>query len=273
MKVCATCAVERAEPLPERCPICADERQYVPASGQVWLSLTEVSSAHAIRLQELEPNLVGVRTVPDAGIGQTALVAMTSDGGLLWDPPGSIDDPAVEAVARLGPIRAIAASHPHMSGVQVEWSRALGGVPILVNEADREWLGRTDPAIEFWRERIDIVPEITIYRIGGHFPGSAVALWRSGAEGHGVLLAGDTIAPNPDRRTIAFMWSYPNRIPLSGGVAERIADQLEPLEFDRVYGNFGNDIPSEAKQALRFSARRHADWANGRFDHRTKAGA
>lgn len=175
MKVCATCAVERAEPLPERCPICADERQYVPASGQVWLSLTEVSSAHAIRLQELEPNLVG--------------------------------------------------------------------------------------------------PEITIYRIGGHFPGSAVALWRSGAEGHGVLLAGDTIAPNPDRRTIAFMWSYPNRIPLSGGVAERIADQLEPLEFDRVYGNFGNDIPSEAKQALRFSARRHADWANGRFDHRTKAGA
>ena len=33
---CRTCAVEYAEPLPDVCPICADERQYVPATGQAW---------------------------------------------------------------------------------------------------------------------------------------------------------------------------------------------------------------------------------------------
>ncbi|WP_024820912.1 hypothetical protein [Arthrobacter sp. 31Y] len=30
MLICATCAVERDEPVPDLFPICADERQYVP---------------------------------------------------------------------------------------------------------------------------------------------------------------------------------------------------------------------------------------------------
>lgn len=38
---CATCGVERAEPLPEVCPICADERQFVPSDGQQWTSPAE----------------------------------------------------------------------------------------------------------------------------------------------------------------------------------------------------------------------------------------
>ncbi|RZU61328.1 hydrolase [Zhihengliuella halotolerans] len=269
MRICATCGVEREEPLPETCPICADERQYVPASGQEWLALEEMSASHELRLRAFEPGLTGLRAHPKVGIGHTALVAATGEGGLLWDPPAYIDDDAVRAVVALGPIRAVAASHPHMFGVQVEWSRALGGVPVLVNEADREWLGRGDPAIEFWGERFEVAPQIVLHRVGGHFPGSAVAHWRSGAEGRGVLLAGDAFAPNPDGRTLTFLWSYPNRIPLSGAVAQRIVEQLEPLEFDRVYANFGNCHESGAQEALRYSARRHAAWASGEFDHLT----
>lgn len=269
MRICATCGVERADPLPETCPICADERQYVPASGQEWLALEDLAPDHEVALHAFEPGLTGLRTRPKVGIGHTALVAATGEGGLLWDPPAYIDDDAVRAVAALGPIRAVAASHPHMFGVQVEWSRALGGVPVLVNAADREWLGRPDPAVEFWDESADVLPQIVLHRVGGHFPGSAVALWRSGAEGRGVLLAGDAVAPNPDGKTLGFMWSYPNYVPLSGAVARRIVERLEPLEFDRVYANFGNSIGSGAKEALRYSARRHAAWAGGEFDHLT----
>ena len=33
---CATCGVEHGPDLPEVCPICADERQWVPEGGQAW---------------------------------------------------------------------------------------------------------------------------------------------------------------------------------------------------------------------------------------------
>jgi hypothetical protein len=65
------------------------------------------------------------------------------------------------------------------------------------------------------------------------------------------------------------MRSYPNRLPLSGAVALRIAARLEGLEFDRIYGNFNNVIHSGAKNALRDSAQRHAAWTRGDFDHLT----
>lgn len=49
----------------------------------------------------------------------------------------SIDD-AVARVRELGGVAYVAASHPHMFGVQVEWSRAFGGVPVLVSAADAD---------------------------------------------------------------------------------------------------------------------------------------
>ena len=84
-----------------------------------------------------------------------------------------------------------------------------------------------------------------------------------------MLLAGDAVFPNPDRRSVSFMRSYPNRIPLSGNVVQRIAAQLEGLHFDRLYNNFGAVVPSDAKAVLRRSADRHAAWTRGDFDHLT----
>ncbi|WP_159698568.1 hydrolase [Arthrobacter sp. 18067] len=270
MLICAACAVERDEAIPELCPICTDERQYVPDEGQKWLSLEELMLAgQRITLEETEPGLIGISTEPKVGIGQTAQLVVTSVGSLLWDPVGYVDDDAVKAVLERGPVLAVAASHPHMFGVQVEWSRRLGGVPVLVADADRQWLGRDDPNISYWSGSRPIAEGITLQQTGGHFPGSAVAHWPAGADGKGVLLTGDSVFPNPDRRSISFMRSYPNRLPLSGAVALRIAAQLGGLAFDRIYGNFNNVIASGAKAALHDSAQRHAAWVRGDFDHLT----
>ena len=84
-----------------------------------------------------------------------------------------------------------------------------------------------------------------------------------------MLLSADTIQANPDRETVAFMRSYPNRIPLSGAVVERIARAVEPLAFDRLYDNFGNAIDSGAGAAIRTTADRHAAWVRGDFDDKT----
>jgi hypothetical protein len=96
-----------------------------------------------------------------------------------------------------------------------------------------------------------------------------VAEWRTGNDGRGVLLAGDAVFPNPDRHTVSFLRSYPNRLPLSGAVVQRIAGQLEGLHFDRLYNNFGAVVPENAKAVLRYSADRHAAWTDGRHDAET----
>ncbi|MGP0221404.1 MBL fold metallo-hydrolase [Paenarthrobacter sp. NCHU4564] len=270
MLICATCAVERDEPLPDLCPICTDERQYVPEDGQRWLTLDGLSGeGHKVTTTENEPGLFGLSTGPKVGIGQTAQLVVTPAGSLLWDPVGFVDDAAVEAVLAQGPVLAIAASHPHMFGVQVEWSHRLGNVPVLVSEADRQWLGRHDPAIQTWSGSKTITEGLTLHQTGGHFPGSAVAHWAAGAEGEGVLLTGDSVFPNPDRTSVAFMRSYPNRLPLSGAVALRIAAQLGTLQFNRIYGNFNNVIADRARDVLQASAERHAAWCRGDFDHLT----
>ncbi|GAA4414910.1 MBL fold metallo-hydrolase [Georgenia halophila] len=267
--ICSTCAVEH-EGRPDVCAICADDRQYLPAEGQQWTTLEEQQADGArVEVVELEPDLFGVRSEPGLGIGQLSKLVRTPSGNVLWDPIGYLDDQAVGAVRELGEVVAIAASHPHMFGVQVEWSRALGGPPVLVAEQDLEWVARQDPVIKPWTGTLEPVPGVTLSQPGGHFPGSAVVHWAAGAQGRGVLLASDTIFPNPDRATVSFMRSYPNRIPLSAAVVERIAEHVERYAFDRIYGNFANVVPTDARAAVRRSADRHAAWVRGDYDHLT----
>ncbi len=269
MWICGTCGVEHAERV-EVCAICSDDRQWVPAEGQQWTTLDELSSSgHHIELRELEPDLFGVTAVPGVGIGQQAHLVRTPQGNLLWDPPGYLDDEGVGRVRELGEVAAIATSHPHMFGVQVEWSHALGGVPVLVAEPDLHWVARLDAVIRPWTGPLEVVPGITLVQPGGHFPGSAVALWAGGAGGSGVLLSGDTIQANPDRTSTTFMRSYPNRIPLSAAVVERVTSTVETLSFDRMYDNFGHTIDSDARAVVRRSADRYKGWVSGDFDDLT----
>jgi hypothetical protein len=286
--ICATCGVEHAGPrrgvddqgsddaggpddvLPEVCAICADERQWVPATGQRWTTVAELSAAgHRTHMGGLEPGLFALTVAPKVGIGHQALVVQTPAGSLLWDPPGFIDSEGVQRISELGPVLAVAGSHPHMFGVQVEWSRALGDPPVLVAAADRDWVMRDDPAIQTWEGSRAIASGLTLVQVGGHFPGSAVAHWTGTADGAGLLLSADTIGANPDRSSVTFMRSFPNRIPLSAAVAQRIAATVEKLSFDRIYDNFGGMIAANARPVIRRSADRYAAWVRGDYDHLT----
>jgi glyoxylase-like metal-dependent hydrolase (beta-lactamase superfamily II) len=268
---CAACAVEYPDTAapPARCPICEDERQYVPRSGQSWTSLDELSGGHALVIDDVEPGLYGVSTSPRVGIGQRALLLQTEAGNLLWDPTGFVDEASAELVRGLGGVAVIAASHPHMFGAQLEWSRLFGDAPVLVAEADREWLQRPGPAIRFWTGPEEVLPGVTLRVVGGHFPGSAVAYWGAGAGGRGVVLSGDTIFPTPDGKWATFMRSYPNTIPLSAAVVDRVATAVTDRPFDRLYGNFGGVIDTDARAAVRRSADRYMAWVSGANDHLT----
>jgi hypothetical protein len=268
--ICETCGVEHAV-AEGTCAICADERQWVPAEGQKWTTLDGLAaSGRRVGVEEVEPGLHEVTVSPPIGIGHHGFLVQGADGrNVLWDPPGYIDEAAVERIRGLGETVAIAASHPHMFGVQVEWSRALGDAPVLVTEPNLEWVARPDPVIEGWDGERVLGPGLTLRRLGGHFPGSCLVHWEAGAGGGGVLLASDTMQANPDRETVTFMRSYPNRIPLSAAVVERLAGAVAPLAFDRLYDNFGKTIDSGAGAAVATSAERYVGWVRGDFDDLT----
>lgn len=221
----------------------------------------------ATRWFEVEPGLYGITADPVVGIGQQTMVVDTGDGVVVFDPLGYVDAAAIEHIRGLGAVRAVAASHPHMYGCQTEWAEALDA-PVVINSHDAEWCRRTD-RVTWFDETYELGPDVTLYRVGGHFRGQTVAEWRIGNSGKGVLLAGDAVTPNPDRRTVSFLRSYPNRLPLSGAVVRRVAAQLDGLHFDRLYNNFGARVPSDAKAVVNASADRHAAWTDGRHDDET----
>jgi hypothetical protein len=261
--LCATCGVEHAE-ASGVCAICSDERQWVPAGGQRWTTIAELERAgHQTVVSELERDLFGITVEPKVGIGHQAHLVVTPGGNLLWDPTGYLDESALSRVRAYGEVIAIAASHPHMFGAQVEWSRALGGVPVLVAEADLAWVARGDAKMEAWSDRVDVAPGLWLHQLGGHFPGSAIVHWAGGADGRGVLLVSDTIHVNPDRTSVTFLRSYPNRIPLSPAVVHRLVTAIEPLPYERIYDNFGRMIESEAAAAVARSADRYTAWVAG----------
>jgi glyoxylase-like metal-dependent hydrolase (beta-lactamase superfamily II) len=266
---CATCAVEYLDSVepPQRCPICEDERQYVPPSGQRWTTVAELAEeGYRTSIDEVEPNLYGITADPRVGIGQRSLLIRTPNGNLLWDPTGYLDQAAVDRINELGGLAAVAASHPHMFGVQVQWSHAFGDVPVYVAEADKRWLQRTDPVVRYWEGTFEPIPGLTFFQCGGHFPGSAAVHWPEGADGRGVVLAGDTVFPTPDRQWVSFMRSYPNNIPLSAGAVRKVVRAFEPFTFDRLYGNFAGFVEKDAKAAVRRSADRYIGWISGDFD-------
>ncbi len=258
--ICNTCGTqhEPSEKPPATCQICEDERQYVNVSGQTWTSLPQLQAKFVNAWREVEPNLMSIETLPRFGIGQRAMLVRTPHGNILWDCIALLDRGTVELVKALGGIKAIAISHPHYYTTFVEWSQAFGA-PVYLHAADLKWIMRSDPALKLWEgDTHELFSGATLIRVGGHFPGGTVMHWRDGAEGKGALLPGDNVQVVSDNKSVSFMWSYPNLIPLSGPSIEGIVHALRPFQFDRVHGAFTDrTIWKDGKGAVERSADRY----------------
>jgi glyoxylase-like metal-dependent hydrolase (beta-lactamase superfamily II) len=248
---------ENGEP-PLSCPICEDERQFVNWKGQSWLTREELTTRHKLVSRD-DLGIPGIGVEPSLAIGQRALLVQEGDGCVLWDCVPLLTREAVEQVRSSGGLKAIAVSHPHYYGAVADWSEAFGGVPIYLHGDDRQWITRPHPAIVSWSgESHRLSEDILLVRTGGHFAGGTVMHWRAGAEGRGALLTGDVAMVAMDRRSLSFMYSYPNYIPLNAEAVHRIAHAVELLAFDRIYGAWwGKNIEADAKAAFDRSVQRY----------------
>lgn len=255
--ICTACGTQYppSEAPPESCTICQEERQYVPPTGQGWTTLESLRARHFNSFRQHEEGLIGIGSQPAFAIGQRALIVCTPHGNVLWDAISLVDDATVALIKGLGGIKAIAISHPHFYTTMVEWSRAFDA-PIHLHAADRRWIMRPDPAIKLWDgETLPLLPDVTLVRCGGHFPGGTVLHWARGA---GILCSSDIATVTTDRKFLTFMRSYPNFIPLSAREVEGIAAALAPLAFDRIYGHyFDRVIAGNAKPVLGASVARY----------------
>lgn len=266
--LCATCGVQYpdSDAPPECCPICDDERQWVPADGQSWTELARLAAdgrRNQFRTHAEEPGLVSISTTPRFGIGQRALLARSPAGNVLWDCISLFDDETYRQLRELGGVQAIAISHPHFYGSVAEWSAAFDA-PVYIHAADAAWVQRRPAALQLWSGAArEILPGMTLLNPGGHFDGAAALHWADGAEGRGALLSGDTVAVAPDRKTVSFMYSYPNWIPLGEGALRRIVETLRPYRYDRIHGAFGISIDSGGMAVVERSVERYLRMIHG----------
>jgi glyoxylase-like metal-dependent hydrolase (beta-lactamase superfamily II) len=258
--ICEQCGAhfpDRDAP-PAACAICEDERQYVNWKGQRWLTREELARSHKVVWRD-DLGVPGIGIEPSFAIGQRALILREADGCVMWDCIPLATPEAVDYVRLLGGLKAIAVSHPHFYGAIADWSEAFGGAPVYLHADDAQWITRPRPSIVTWTgESQKLSDDILLLRAGGHFTGATILHWRSAAAGKGALFTGDIAMVAMDRRSVSFMYSYPNYIPQNAASVRRIADVVAPLAFDRIHGAWwGRNIESGAKAAFDVSVRRY----------------
>ena len=270
--ICTGCGVEHPDSATEPAESCVltsevvsiEERGDLPPHG-TWTTLEELAAQpHHTEHVDHGRGVHSLRRAPKFAIGHRSFVVQAADGNLLWDAPGYLDDEIIGLVHGLGGVDAVAASHPHMFGAQLSWSRAFGGVPVYVNALDAEWLPAPDPLITQWTEELEPLPGVRLIHVGGHMRGSSVALTADG-----TLLVGDTISGGLARNWVSFQRNFPKHVPLSAAVVRRIVDRLDGYDYDRLYTLGGDEIDSAAKDVVHRSADTHIRWVSGEFDHLT----
>ena len=261
--ICVTCGTQYppAERPPQECRVCVDDRQHVGREGQLWTTHEELAATLHVRIED-DDGLVGIGITESFAIPQRALLVPDAEAGnVLWDCISVVTPEAVAVIEAMGGIDTIAVSHPHFYSAMVEWSDAFGGVPILVHEADRDWIARTSSNVTHWSgDEYRLSSTVSLVHLPGHFPGSSALYWTGSPTGRRALLTGDSLHVAGDRRHVSIMHSVPNYIPVGPTIVEDLRRRLAPLEFDDLHGfTWGLNIRGGARAAVGESLDRYLE--------------
>lgn len=131
------------------------------------------------RQDEADGRIWSIFTTPQFAIGQRAVFIQTDAGNMLWDCISFLDEETYDFINSHGGLSAIAISHPHFYSTHLEWARAFD-CPVYLAYDDQEWLNQEDVEGRrrfFEQDAIEILPSVTMVKLGGHFPGSSVLHW------------------------------------------------------------------------------------------------
>lgn len=253
-KICFTCGTYFPSHFREGiCPICDDDRQYLPDEGQVWTNYEEINKNHTVHVREVTSWLYEITVVPSFAIGQRAFLFVSDQGNILWDCIPLLNDLLKSFIHAKGGIRAIAISHPHFYCNMNDWAEEFN-CPIYLHELDKEWIFNPGKNIHLWNgDEKELITDVKMINIGGHFPGSSI-LHISAFLPKGLILCGDTFYIARNRKHISTLYSYPNHIPLKVNELIRIKEKVDHLYFDWMIGAFDyQSIQDDAEKILKDS--------------------
>ncbi len=252
---CSTCGIQfnDAKYTAGDCPICSDDRQYLPPNGQAWTKAVDLKKRHSNQITRVNDSLYQIITLPKFAIGQRAFLILTPSGNILWDCISLLDDTTVAFINSKGGLKAIAISHPHYYSSMNDWADEFD-CPIYIHQNDEEYIYTKGERVSLWNgTEKELWDSIRIMNIGGHYPGSCILSVPSDSP-EGTILCGDTFFISPSRRHVSVMYSYPNFIPVALSEIERINGIMKPIPFDTLRGAFDNqDITKNAKEVLHTS--------------------
>jgi hypothetical protein len=250
--LCSTCGTQfnRSTMPAAICPVCADDRQYLPPKGQSWTQPEELQNKYSNSIKEVNEHFYEIKTTPKFAIGQRAFLIITPGGNILWDCISLLNEPTREFIRSKGGLKAIVISHPHYYTTMNDWAAAFD-CPVYLHEADETFIYEKGPKINLWSgDRKELWDGIRAIHIGGHFPGSSI-LQVPFLSSQSALLCGDTFYIAPSKRHVSVMYSYPNMIPVTLAEISRIRQTMQEVKFDRMIGAFDNQsIESNAKEVL-----------------------
>ncbi|MBN9385256.1 MAG: MBL fold metallo-hydrolase [Chitinophagaceae bacterium] len=240
-KICVTCGTHYPASVHyDLCPICADDRQYIPEGGQRWTTEAELLSRYSVRTHRLRENVYELEITPAFAIAQRAFLILSPQGNILWDCIPLLTEPMVEFIKAHGGLRAIAFSHPHYYSNMNDWAETFD-CPIYIHRSDEQWIFNKGGRVELWKgEEKALWDDMRLVNVGGHFPGSSI-LHVPHLSPEGTVFCGDTLVIAPNKQHIAVMYSYPNRMPLPRYEVERIRKQMDGIPFDALY-SFMRDL-------------------------------
>ncbi|KAF9915876.1 hypothetical protein BX616_005167 [Lobosporangium transversale] len=265
--VCVTCGTNTPSdvsgaPL-KTCIICDEPRQYIRAGGQEWTTLDELKASkkykNVFTPTEADPeHMISIATTPQYAIGQRGILIRTPKGNVLWDCITYIDQETIAKVKELGGLKAIIISHPHYYSSLKEWSEAFGGIPVYTHINDQKWVQRPAENHIFWEgTTLQLLDnEITVMCPGGHFDGSALLLWNKN------LLVADTMMVAASRKSVSFMYSFPNYWPLGPQEVKTIWKTVRPFEFDNLLGAWvGKEVIGHGRSIVYESAKLYTKYS------------
>jgi len=260
--ICTTCGTQfpETEAVPELCPICNDDRQFINPNGQAWTNTDHLKSNYRVKITQLNERLYTLKMEPEFAIGQRAFLVLSPNGNVLWDCISLLDQPTIDFINAKGGLKAIAFSHPHFYTTMNEWAAEFN-CPVYIHHNDKEFNFYPGTSIQHWQgEEKPIVDDIRMVHIGGHFPGSCVLHIGALSPG-GSMLCGDTLYISRSKRHTAVMYSYPNQIPLSRDEFSAMYKKCAALSFDSLYGATfeGQELLGNAREIFERSMKRYID--------------
>ena len=222
--------------VPPHCPICSDVRNDLPEDGWDFRTLDQVRSGLRYHRREVIPGVWEFWITPRFGLDSHGWLLIEPGGNVAFEAAPCYDDDALDAIAGLGGIAPLAASHPHGYGALWQLQQRFSP-PLLIQKEDLQWT-KAFRVTHPWDERREILPGLVLHHTGGHYEGHSVLHDAR----RGAVFVGDALKLDLDGdgrvKALSTHKAFHKQIPLSPDEARRYRTVFERLDFDTVFTPF-----------------------------------